>query len=120
MRINFVIIFIAIGLASVLDASCSGSSTPRMADSKPEGLYFAVSGDSRDCGDLIMPKIARSIDDSRAQAPVQFYWHLGDLRRMYDIDCDIIKPKHPGYDCKNRRVGEYGPNEMNEYLSTAW
>src|SRR5262252_141871 len=62
------------------------------------GWYFAVSGDSRDCGDLIMPKIARSIDDNRAQAPVQFYWHLGDLRRMYDIDCDFIKRKHPAYD----------------------
>src|SRR5215470_8204908 len=120
MRINAVTIRIAIGLAAILGASCSGTSTPRLADSKPGALYFAVSGDSRDCGDLIMPKIARSIGDNRSQAPVQFYWHLGDLRRMYDIDCDIIKRKHPDYDCEHRPQDELGPNEMNDYLSTAW
>jgi len=88
--------------------------------SAPNAWYFAVSGDSRDCGDLIMPKIARSIEDNRRQTPVQFYWHLGDLRRMFDIDCDFIKRTRPDYDCKNRRPGEYGPNEIRDYLAAAW
>ena len=46
--------------------------------------YFAVSGDSRDCGDLIMPKIARSIESLGPTTPVPFYWHLGDFRKGLD------------------------------------
>jgi hypothetical protein len=45
---------------------------------------FVMSGDSRNCGDLIMPVIAR-----RAKAGgARFYWHLGDLRALYEIDED--------------------------------
>ena len=51
--------------------------------------YFAVSGDSRDCGDLIMPKIAHSIAAKRKQLRLKFYWHLGDFRALYRIDCDL-------------------------------
>jgi len=50
-------------------------------------LKFAVSGDSRNCGDIIMPLIAADATRNGAQ----FYWHLGDLRAMYDFDEDIIK-----------------------------
>src|ERR1043165_4003737 len=46
---------------------------------------FAVSGDSRDCGDVIMPAIAASV----AATPAQFYWHLGDFRKIYDFDEDM-------------------------------
>ena len=46
---------------------------------------FAVSGDSRNCGDVIMPAIARR---SRRES-AQFYWHLGDLRAVYDVDQDM-------------------------------
>ncbi|HEV2721500.1 MAG TPA: hypothetical protein VG323_15875 [Thermoanaerobaculia bacterium] len=46
---------------------------------------FAVSGDSRDCGDVIMPAIAASADAT----PAQFYWHLGDFRKIYDFDEDM-------------------------------
>ena len=48
-------------------------------------LKFAVSGDSRNCGDVIMPLIAA---DAHKQG-AQIYWHLGDLRAMYDIDQDM-------------------------------
>lgn len=81
--------------------------------------YFAVSGDSRDCGDLIMPKIAQDIATNQATKPVSFFWHLGDFRRMYDIDCDMLKRKHPNYDCKERNQ-PLGANDMHEYLSSAW
>src|SRR5690242_14324513 len=41
---------------------------------QPTGTWtFAVSGDSRNCGDVIMPAIAA---DSASHAP-RFYWHLG-------------------------------------------
>jgi hypothetical protein len=47
---------------------------------------FVVSGDSRNCGDVIMPAIAA---DSARYAPA-FYWHLGDLRAIYKIDEDML------------------------------
>ena len=46
---------------------------------------FAVSGDSRDCGDVIMPAIAASVGGTQSE----FYWHLGDFRRIYDFDEDM-------------------------------
>jgi hypothetical protein len=75
--------------------------------------YFAVSGDSRDCGDIVMPKIANAIA-SRTNTPAQFYWHLGDFRAIYRIDCDILKRGNPAFQCP-------GPNQPTPaYLKSAW
>jgi hypothetical protein len=46
---------------------------------------FAVSGDSRNCGDVVMPGIAAGV----ATAQAVFYWHLGDFRAIYNFDEDI-------------------------------
>jgi hypothetical protein len=52
----------------------------------PEGSWrFIVSGDSRNCGDIVMPAIAHH----SAQFAPAFYWHLGDLRAIYKIDEDM-------------------------------
>jgi hypothetical protein len=56
---------------------------------------FVVSGDSRDCGDLVMPTIAA---DAAKRSPA-FYWHLGDYRAIYKIDEDMEhlsenRPRH--------------------------
>jgi hypothetical protein len=51
----------------------------------PASWRFVVSGDSRNCGDIVMPTIAAQI---RPLKPA-FYWHLGDLRAIYKIDEDI-------------------------------
>ena len=45
---------------------------------------FAVSGDSRNCGDVVMPAIAAGAHHDHAA----FYWHLGDFRAIYDFDQD--------------------------------
>jgi hypothetical protein len=45
---------------------------------------FAVSGDSRNCGDIVMPAIAAGVHHDQAT----FYWHLGDFRAIYDFDED--------------------------------
>jgi len=45
---------------------------------------FAVSGDSRNCGDVVMPAIAAGALHDHAA----FYWHLGDFRAIYDFDQD--------------------------------
>jgi hypothetical protein len=62
---------------------------------------FAVSGDSRNCGDVAMPAIAKSV----LQQDVQFYWHLGDFRlfgnkKLYKdkIDEDMCQ-EYNGAEC---------------------
>jgi hypothetical protein len=72
-----------------------------------EGSWrFIVSGDSRNCGDVVMPAIAAH---SERYQP-SFYWHLGDLRAIYKIDEDMAAAdlKNGGYlGCEN-------------YLKRAW
>jgi Calcineurin-like phosphoesterase len=55
-----------------------------------ETWHFAVSGDSRNCGDVVMPAIAEKVRAEHAA----FYWHLGDYRAIYDFDQDI-KARNP-------------------------
>lgn len=61
------------------------------AQSQDEGSWtFAFSGDSRNCGDIVMPAIAERVKREHAK----FYWHLGDFRAIYDFDQDY-KQLHP-------------------------
>jgi hypothetical protein len=65
------------------------SESPRQSKFVPpkEGTWrFIVSGDSRNCGDVVMPAIAAQSIEKYQPA---FYWHLGDLRAIYKIDEDI-------------------------------
>jgi hypothetical protein len=63
---------------------CSG--TPVLRGQAGKAIWsFAVSGDSRNCGDVVMPGIAASV----AKAHAAFYWHLGDFRAIYNFDEDI-------------------------------
>ena len=69
-------------LATICRAADKGSAEPAL----PEGSWrFIVSGDSRNCGDLVMPTIAAH----SKQFEPKFYWHLGDLRAIYAIDEDM-------------------------------
>jgi len=52
---------------------------------------FAVSGDSRNCGDVVMPAIAKKVLDDHAA----FYWHLGDFRAMNGMDQDWLQTAGP-------------------------
>jgi hypothetical protein len=65
---------------------------------------FAVSGDSRNCGDVVMPAIAKGA----AADGAQFYWHLGDFRALVDFDEDML----------GRVSG--GKLTIRDYLNTAW
>jgi len=69
---------------------------------------FAVSGDSRNCGDIVMPAIAAGVHKSGAV----FYWHLGDFRAIYEIDEDMSPPAVLGLHNK--------PLETPAYLKEAW
>ena len=68
-------------LLLVVNAS-SQSETP----TAPSGSWrFAVSGDSRNCGDVVMPAIAQKVISDKAD----FFWHLGDYRAIYTFDEDF-------------------------------
>jgi hypothetical protein len=70
---------------------------------------FAVSGDSRNCGDVVMPAIAESVKQSGAA----FYWHLGDLRAIYVVDEDILH--QPEYVSKPPTKLEYEDMAWNDF-----
>jgi hypothetical protein len=53
---------------------------------------FAVSGDSRNCGDFVMPAIAAKL---KAENDT-FYWHLGDFRWMSQPDQDLLSMQPVG------------------------
>lgn len=66
---------------------------------------FAISGDSRNCGDVIVPAIAAGVHKDDAQ----FYWHMGDFRAIFAIDEDIAE----------RATGPK-PATLAEYQRIAW
>jgi hypothetical protein len=73
---------------------------------KTSDWTFAVSGDSRNCGDVVVPSIAASAAKNNAA----FYWHLGDLRAINGIDEDYQNsPEHRGKTI-----------QKDEYLKDAW
>src|ERR1700720_2146363 len=68
--------------------------------------YFAVSGDSRNCGDVVMPAIAAGVIQSGAS----FYWHLGDFRAIYNFDEDM----------QHQLEHLAAPLDIIDYEQTAW
>lgn len=87
-RMAFLVIFLTLvifvtpkrALAQTADKSPSPA-----ADSQSGSFSFAASGDSRNCGDVVMPAIAARVKQTSAS----FYWHLGDFRAIYNFDEDI-------------------------------
>lgn len=109
-----VLIFMSIGLVPL---SYAGS-PPRGSNEKEEGhgkfipakegtWRFIVSGDSRNCGDVVVPTIAA---DSAERYRPSFYWHLGDLRAIYKIDEDMAGAA--------QQSGQ--PLSCQSYLERAW
>ena len=66
---------------------------------------FAVSGDSRNCGDFVMPAIAAKVKAEKDD----FYWHLGDFRWISSIDQDLLAMSPAGSQLTKQ-----------EYLQRAW
>jgi hypothetical protein len=69
---------------------------------------FAVSGDSRNCGDVVMPAIAKGAALNQAA----FYWHLGDFRAIYRFDQD--------YQDSHKPADPSVPMNITAYLTSAW
>jgi hypothetical protein len=69
----------------------------------PAPWKFAISGDSRNCGDIVMPAIAKGVRQSGAE----FYWHLGDFRAIYTFDEDLVPPPQLGLSVKPMTISDY-------------
>lgn len=66
-------------------SSETSTASQALVKAPDEAWTFVVSGDSRNCGDVVMPAIAAG-----AQAhDAAFYWHLGDFRLGSDVDQDM-------------------------------
>ncbi len=78
---------------------------PRAAAQAANPWTFAVSGDSRNCGDFVMPAIAQKVMAEQDA----FYWHLGDFRWIAFADQDM-KSMEP--------AGTHTSHE--EYQREAW
>ena len=73
---------------------------------------FVASGDSRNCGDVVMPGIAETAKKNQAA----FYWHLGDLRLTTGFDEDISH--QPEHIAKPLSVAEYELIEWPDYIES--
>lgn len=78
-------VFTAVAQTSSIPQACNSLKS----DSVPATWTFAISGDSRNYGDVIVPAIAADV----AQYAPEFFWHLGDFRWNTTIDEDM--------DCNN-------------------
>jgi hypothetical protein len=72
---------------------------------------FAVSGDSRNCGDVVMPGIAAGVHADGAR----FYWHLGDFRVNHDFDQDLLAS--PEYRGKHLAIADYLRIEWPDFIA---
>src|SRR5450755_2002543 len=73
---------LAIGAAFPAAAQISRESAP----APKKAWSFAVGGDSRNCGDIVMPAVGAGA----SAAGADFYWHLGDFRAIFDFDQDYL------------------------------
>lgn len=93
-------------LVTVVLLCCIGAATAAGEKPSSEAWSFAVSGDSRNCGDVVVPAIAADATKHN----VAFYWHLGDLRKTSAPDEDFIEEK----------VVEGHPTNLGEYVRSEW
>jgi hypothetical protein len=74
---------------------------------------FAVSGDSRNCGDIVMPAIASGVLQNHAE----FYWHLGDFRAIYTMDEDMVPPRKLNLASKPLTLVDYETRAWPDFIS---
>ncbi|HKA37825.1 MAG TPA: metallophosphoesterase [Thermoanaerobaculia bacterium] len=85
-----------------------GGDEPAKATPDPASSWtFVVGGDSRNCGDVVMPAVAAGAVSNGAA----FYWHLGDFRALHDFDEDLLQA---------RKVAGLRPPTILDYQRIAW
>jgi hypothetical protein len=68
-------------------AALAQTTPPASVGASDGSWHFVVAGDSRNCGDVVMPAIAEAAKNNNAK----FYWHLGDWRAIYTYDEDMVQ-----------------------------
>src|ERR1017187_5578139 len=74
---------------------------------------FAVSGDSRNCGDIVMPAIASGVLASGSE----FYWHLGDFRAIYTFDEDMVPPAKLALPARPLTISAYEAAALPDFIA---
>jgi len=87
----------------------AGAASPAAAQAASTWT-FAVSGDSRNCGDFVMPAMAAKI---KAEGDV-LYWHLGDFRAIHDVDQDMQAMEPGGATIAKQ---DYYPRAWDDFLT---
>jgi hypothetical protein len=105
---SLAVIAAATTLAATLSCNCACKKSrtvianpTRIPVAAGQPWSFVASGDSRNCGDVVMPAIAQGAQQDHAA----FYWHLGDLRATYNFDEDYQKGIEA--DKKNLVIADY-------------
>ncbi len=106
MRIRRFCSFSAVAILVLTLTVASALQAQTQAEKTHATWTFAVSGDSRNCGDIVMPAIAAGVKRSGAE----FYWHLGDYRAIYMIDEDYLAAHPKTY------VLDYETNAWPDFL----
>src|SRR5579862_9762871 len=84
---------------------------PTGSAAQDDGTWsFAVSGDSRNCGDFVMPAIAAKVKTENDA----FYWHLGDFRAMASADQDLLAMQPAGRELSKT---EYQLKAWDDFLT---
>jgi hypothetical protein len=94
-------------LVAILIAS--SPATDCAAQAPGPSWTFAVSGDSRNCGDFVMPAIATKVKAEKDA----FYWHLGDFRWMSQEDQDMEALAPAG---SHLSVAEYRERAWDDFI----
>jgi hypothetical protein len=112
--INFSAILLALAFFPAANgqalAQIADQEKSTVADLKSGAFSFAVSGDSRNCGDVVMPAIAAGVQKSGAS----FYWHLGDFRAIHNFDEDI--QHQPEYLARPITISDYEQLAWDDFL----
>ena len=103
----FTFAFLLAGNGCAAAQAAPSPGNPSAAPGAAGHWKFVVGGDSRNCGDVVMPAVA----EGAASAGAAFYWHLGDFRALYDFDEDLLQ---------SRRVAGQKPPAIAEYQKVAW
>ncbi|MGH9684884.1 MAG: hypothetical protein ACRD4S_14885 [Candidatus Acidiferrales bacterium] len=104
---------VAVAFFTVLSEAAvaqTGSREDRAGAASADTWSFAASGDSRNCGDVVMPAIAAGAK----QRGASFYWHLGDFRAIYKFDEDM--QHQPENVAKPMVIIDYERRAWNDFL----
>lgn len=104
---------IALALLLLPIAALAQTAAPSAAASDGS-WHFVVAGDSRNCGDVIMPAIAQGAKANNAK----FYWHLGDYRAIYTFDEDMVQAVAMANE--KLPVDKRKPLQVQDYLMKAF